>query len=187
MASIGNLKLILSARMEGGASHDIGTIELPVTTETIHKVGDAAVEAHTQIDRGELERRLTEFAAALSGGEIAGPLLPRKPLPWQEALAFAENGSRVAIFAEDLTLAQGFLGEFEDILDDREVKRISRSNGAHAIDFKSGGEIRFYSTRSIPRGKSLDRLYVPAISSEDVMLNLHPLVATSGDPAIVCY
>jgi hypothetical protein len=118
---------------------------------------------------------------------MIGSTLPRRPLPWHEALAFAEQGTKVAIFAETLTLAQGFLGEIEKILDESEVLRISRLNGANAIDFQSGGEIRFYSTRSIPRGKCLDRLYVPASSNDDVMVALAPLVATSQGPAIVGY
>jgi hypothetical protein len=124
-------------------------------------------------------------------GPMASSALPRKPLPLQEALAFAEEGAKVAIFAENLTLAQGFLGAIEEILDESEVVRISRANGAHAIDFQSGGEIRFYSTRSIPRGKCLDRLYVPTSSNDDenddVMVALAPLVATSKESAIVRY
>lgn len=66
MANSGNLNLILSARIDGGEPHDIGTIELPVITETIEKVGDLSMTAKTGIDSEELERRIIGFAAAVS-------------------------------------------------------------------------------------------------------------------------
>jgi hypothetical protein len=107
---------------------------------------------------------------------------------WQEeALMFAEQGSKVAVFADTLEVSQGFLPDFESLLDGQGVRKIRRVHGSKAIDFYSGGEIRFYSTRSIPRGKSLDRLYVPAGVGHESMEALAPLVMTSTEPAIVGY
>lgn len=108
-------------------------------------------------------------------------------LPFQEALAFAEQGSRIAIFADGLELAQSYVADFEKILDENEVTRAVKVNGAKAIHFRSEGFIRFYSTRSIPRGLSFDRLYVPASVQHAVMERLAPLVMTSKEPAIVGY
>lgn len=187
MANSGNLKLILSARLEGSEPHDIGAIELPVVTETLQSVGHLSITAKTSIDSEKLEHRLRDFAAAVSE-EIAGPELPPAPLPLQEALAFAEAGMKVAVFAENLELAQEYLGKFEDILDHNEVGRIVRTNGQHAITFRSGGLIRFHSTRAIPRGRNFDRLYIPAKAADRrEMEQLEPLVATSDEPAIVGY
>ncbi|MFM9430047.1 hypothetical protein [Arthrobacter sp. MP_2.3] len=114
----------------------------------------------------------------------------RRPeaLPLHEALAWAvELGSRVAVFAEGLDRAESYLTDIEGIVDENEVTRIVKVCGAKAIHFRSHGCISFHSTRSIPRGLSYDRLYVPAGVQHDVMERLAPLVATSKDPAIVGY
>ncbi len=105
----------------------------------------------------------------------------------EEALAFAEQGSKVAVFAGTLDLAQVFFAGFESILNEDEVKKIIRLNGARAIHFHSGGLIRFHSTRSVPRGYFFDRVYVPAGIQHNVMEQLAPLVVTSREPAIVGY
>ncbi|AYN58996.1 hypothetical protein PBI_RYAN_2 [Arthrobacter phage Ryan] len=107
---------------------------------------------------------------------------------WQEALAFAEAGCGVAVFAETWELAQNHLRDFEEILDDKQVEKIIRAYGRQVIHFHSGGTLCFYSTRSIPRGRALDRLYVPIASLRpEIMERIAPLVVTSKEPAIVGY
>lgn len=104
-----------------------------------------------------------------------------------EVLAFAEGGSRVGLFAQNLVVAQSYMDDIKAIWDEEQVKKVSRVHGKYAIDFQSGGFITFHSTRSIPRARSYDRLYVPGDVRHDVMLELAPLVQTSDAPAIVGY
>lgn len=105
-----------------------------------------------------------------------------------EALAYAVNGSRVVIFAENLELAESFMHDIVAIWDEDLVRKVIRTNGKQVIHFGSGGEIRFRSIRSPGRGWSCDRIYLPAKSaSEGVMREIAPMVQTSADPAIVGY
>lgn len=105
-----------------------------------------------------------------------------------EALAYAVNGSRVVIFAENLQLAERFLHDIAVIWDEDLVRKVIRTNGKQVIHFGSGGEIRFRSVRSPGRGWSCDRVYLPAKSaSDEVMREIAPMVQTSADPAIVGY
>jgi len=105
----------------------------------------------------------------------------------QEIVSAAQKGSKVGLFAQSLVVAQSYFDDVRAMSDADQVERASRVHGKYAIDFRSGGLITFHSTRSVPRGRSYDRLYVPGDVRHDVMLELEPLIATSKEPAIVGY
>lgn len=75
MASLGNLTLVLSARIGDGEPHDIGEIDLPVVHETTHTVGHVSITARVRIDDVELNQRLQKFAAAVTD-EMAAAAKP---------------------------------------------------------------------------------------------------------------
>lgn len=105
----------------------------------------------------------------------------------QEIVTAAQNGCKVALFAQNLVVAQSYMDDIKDIWDAEQVEKVSRVHGKYAVDFRSGGLITFHSTRSIPRARSYDWIYVPGDARHDVMLELSPLVQTSQEPAIVGY
>ncbi|GAA3405033.1 hypothetical protein [Pseudarthrobacter polychromogenes] len=105
----------------------------------------------------------------------------------QEIVTSAQRGSKVGLYAQSLVVAQSYLDDIKAIWDEEQVQKVSRVHGKYAIDFRSGGLITFHSTRSIPRARSYDRLYVPGDVRHDVMLELEPLIATSNERAIVGY
>ncbi|MCW3766457.1 hypothetical protein OCL88_08220 [Paenarthrobacter sp. PAE-2] len=77
MAIVGNLTLVISARIGDGEPHDIGEVELPVVTEKIHTVGNVSITARTRVDEVELADRLKDFAAAV-GDELAEAAAPER-------------------------------------------------------------------------------------------------------------
>jgi hypothetical protein len=105
----------------------------------------------------------------------------------QEIVTAAQKGSKVGLYAQNLVVAQSYMDDIKAIWDADQVEKVSRVHGKYAIDFRSGGLITFHSTRSIPRARAYDRLYVPGDVRHDVMLELSPLVQTSKEPAIVGY
>ncbi|WP_455833732.1 hypothetical protein [Pseudarthrobacter siccitolerans] len=116
------------------------------------------------------------------------PLLKPSGLLLREILGRAENGSRVALFAESLVVAQSYLDDIKAFWDESLVEKVSRVHGKYAITFRSGGFLDFRSFRAPGRARTYDRVYVPANARHDVMLELATIVDGSTDPeAIVSY
>lgn len=112
----------------------------------------------------------------------------RMPRPWFDAVMSARLGFRVGIFASSLQKAQEILSEVEEHLNEHDAARIRRVNGDQSIDIQTGGggRIRFLSTKGAQES-TFDRVYLPAGSSEDVLLEVTPCLSTSLNAAIIGY
>lgn len=112
----------------------------------------------------------------------------RMPRPWFDAVMSARLGFRVGIFASSTQKAQEILSEVEEHLNEYDSARIRRVNGDQSIDLRTGGggRIRFLSIKGA-RGSTFDRVYLPAGSSEDVLLEVTPCLSTSSNAAVIGY
>ena len=130
-----------------------------------------------------VDREVWVPAPGQNAQQNASPLMR----PWFGAVVSARLGFRVGIFATSAEKAREILGEVEAHMDEDDAPlTVRRVNGDQRIDFPDGAWIRFLSIRGV-RGSIFDRLYIPAGSSEDVLLEVTPALSTSSNAAIIGY
>lgn len=102
----------------------------------------------------------------------------------QEAVQVANEGGLVVILTKE---PRDVLTDLRLMPIEAHAKTVRRTNGNEGIDFHSGGKIRIIRRTDSGRGYSANLAIIPIGTSHDDMMNILPMLATTGGDVVGYY